>query len=242
MEREGYLLLYCKVKNAFKIAFFHHRIRNIFTFIICLIAAPHLIADHLFKIDIKPVYIFSEADSKSEKIKALYQADDIHVISLNDKWANVSFLIGTETVAGWVEKIYLQSQVNETELENDTTLDVMDIAIDNTAKELSIEKSSKSELQCVETKEGNNINGCFVYIDLELKGAADLHFADVSCAVKFEVSSSSTKIITQEKKVRTPLKEGMGAVRLQVAMIPLFEKEVSAINLLSYHCTVEKMF
>jgi len=235
-------LLYSQVKKTLKTVFIQHRIYNIYFFIICFCAAPHLFADNLFKIDIKPVYIFSEADNKSEKIESLYQASDISIISLNDKWANISFLIGKDTVVGWVEKIYLQSQDMVPELKDNSASDVMDITLDSTTQELNIVKSSKTKLQCVKNQEGNSITGCFVYIDLELKGAVDSEFANVSCSVKFEVSTTSTKIITQEKKVRTPLKEGTGAVRLQVAMIPLFEKEVSAINLLSYHCTVEKMY
>lgn len=208
----------------------------------CVFAMSHAIADDLFKIDIKPVVIYAQADSNSEHIKTLYQASDIEIISLDEKWAKVSILIEQEKIIGWVDKVFLKSQETKIGTQNSTKLEVMNIALDDEIQELYIVKSSKSKLQCVETEQSNNINGCFVYIDLELKGDVDSSFADVSCAVKFEVSSNSTKIITQHKKVRTPLKEGVGAVRLQIAMIPLFEREVSAINLLSYSCRVEKIY
>jgi hypothetical protein len=219
------------------------KINDIMKVLLCyFFTVAHVNADDSFKIDIKPVAIYAQADNASELVKTLYQANNIEVISLNEKWAKVSLIVEQEKIIGWVEKIYLKSQESEVDTDNSAKLEVMDIALDDEIQELYIVKSSTSKLQCVETEQSNNINGCFVYIDLELKGAVDSRFADVSCAAKFEVSSISTKIITQEKKVRTPLKEGVGAVRLQIAMMPLFEREVSSINLLSYTCRVEKMY
>jgi len=65
----------------------------------------------------------------------------------------------------------------------------------------------------------------------------------VSCKAEFELSFKGTqnKQVWQQKNIRTPLKKGKGAARIQLALMPVIEKSADAISVLSYQCRLEKI-
>ena len=80
-------------------------------------------------------------------------------------------------------------------------------------------------------------------IDLEVKGPSSSALVEVSCKAEFELNfnDSLSRQLWEQKKIRTPLKQGKGAARLQLAVLPMLEQSVSSINVLSYQCRLEKI-
>ncbi len=207
-----------------------------------------LLAAAVYKIDVQPVNIYLEPRTNSEIVHSLYQAENIKVLQLRGKWAQVQLKINTKTVLGWVDKLSLSTQLVQQELTNSVLnqyqatqgkLSETKLATNNYGA-----KAVNSGLYCTKSNNKALVNGCVVDIDVEVIGPVEAGSARVSCQAEFEITlvTGELKQVWEQKKILTPMKKGEGAARIQIAILPLAINSVKLITLVSYQCRLEKLF
>jgi hypothetical protein len=223
-------------------------------FIVSLAAMTPLIvnAQEFFKIDIKPVSIHMQASYESKVLHSLYSAKFLKVMSLQGKWVKVEFTLDGKGVIGWVEKSNIQVQAPVTRAIVHEPKNILVKGTNN--REASTKggffdqqahkvKVIGNEMHCTYVSDKKLVTGCVLDIDVEVNGPKKAKLAEISCKAEFELKllDGQTKSAWETKRVRTPLKNEIGAARLQLAILPLYEKVVQAINVQSYQCRLEKI-
>ena len=208
-----------------------------------LLCCEFSLAAQYYSIEVQPVKIYQRPSSDGIIVHSLYKADHIQVLQLQSKWAKIKFRAAGEDIIGWVEKIKIfpQRQKAASAAASEVVKDrrVVDFFIENQYAA----KAINSDLHCVKTADQKSINGCVLDIDLEVRGPATSNLVEVSCKAEFELSfiGANSKQVWQQKNIRTPLKKGQGAARMQLALLPMIEQSAESITVLSYQCRLEKI-
>ncbi|MCJ8337193.1 MAG: SH3 domain-containing protein [Pseudomonadales bacterium] len=200
-------------------------------------------ASQLYAIEVQPVNIYQEPSVDAKVLHSLYKADHIQVLQLQGKWAEVKFRDTDQDIVGWVEKTKLALELAEPSTAVASAVEENPQKVDFFVENQFFAKSVNSDLHCVKSTDKKSIKGCVLDIDLEVKGPSSSALVEVSCKAEFELnfSDSLSRQLWEQKNIRTPLKQGKGAARLQLAVLPMLEQSVSSINVLSYQCRLEKI-
>ncbi len=200
-------------------------------------------AGQFYAIEVQPVKIYQRPGADSIVIHSLYKANHIQVLQLQSKWAKIKFRTAGKDIVGWVEKTKIFAEPQNAVVDPATEVTEIRPVVDFFIENQYAAKALNSDLHCVKTADQKSINGCVLDIDLEVKGPENSNLVEVSCKAEFELSFKGTqnKQVWQQKNIRTPLKKGKGAARIQLALMPVIEKSADAISVLSYQCRLEKI-
>ncbi|MGB1239535.1 MAG: hypothetical protein ACPG4U_15050 [Pseudomonadales bacterium] len=189
-----------------------------------------------YLVEVPPAGLFAQPSENAAKVVTFYRASDIDILEIREKWAQVSFTHEGERVTGWLLKTRLQlqqaPQIGATKQQKNAQ---------NQLKTSSASvKAINSDLHCIESA-AVQLEGCVVDVDVEIKADQHARYAQVSCRVEFELIYSDLSRERREisKRLRTPLKAGVGAARVQLALLPLSDKKMNKINKIAHSCDLE---
>jgi hypothetical protein len=197
-------------------------------------------AQTLYKIDVNTVAIYQQPTIESEVVQRLYFAENIQLLQIHNKWVKIRFQSQGSEIEGWVTKTDLKLQQKTS-----TDIAINDVVAssdksDSQTLDLSKFKVSaiNGDIYCNRSKDKKSIIGCVVEIDIEIKATKKANTAQVACAAYLDTVQvdGNTKQRIEHKKIRTPIKKGVGAARMQLAVIPLKDKQVKSIKLSSFKC------
>jgi|GEM_PF-2639501 len=215
---------------------------------LCLAGANSTWAATLYEIEVEKVKLYKGPSEKHSVVDSLYQASNIEILKQQGPWAQISFNNAGKVIVGWVLKNRLtvantsQTAVKLTENSNTAVKDQKDSDAffyenDYGAKVIGY------DVDCVNLADTQYISGCVANFDLDVKGPVEGDSVTIMCKAEFEMGFESLKpkLIWEQKVIRTPLKKGVGAVRVQLAVIPLLEKQVINITMQSHQCRLESV-
>jgi len=206
------------------------------------------LATQLYEIEVEKIIIYQGPSEKQPVIHALYEASDIELLKLKGAWAKVSFKYTDKIIVGWVKKNALL--VKKTPQAINQELSKKSNALPKTTGASAFfyendfgAKVISYDLACVKFTNTHYISGCVANIDVDIKGPVEGNSVTIMCKAEFEMGFEKTKPkqVWEQKVIRTPIKEGIGAVRMQLAVIPLLEKQVTDITMQSHQCRLESV-
>ena len=208
----------------------------------------------LYEIAIEAAKIYKTPKVNAVIVHSLFAASDIVIIKQQGRWAQVSFSLEGKQIKGWIKRDRLQAVSKAdrgkalaitTEKIDKTRLKSSEIRPHNvfSADNVYGVKVIDTDLTCVKVAKTAFISGCLMNIDLEISGPSTASSVAVMCKGEFELKiKDRIKHLWQEKIIRTPLKEGVGAARVELAVIPLLEKNVTNISMQSHQCRLDRVF
>jgi len=216
--------------------------------ILCLLSANSIWAAKLYEIEVDKVKLYKGPSEKRSVVDSFYQASNIEILKQQGSWAQISFKNADKVVVGWVLKNQLSvarsSQVAAKLSDNSNTAvkepkdsDAFFSENDFGAKVIGY------DLDCVNVADTQYISGCVANFDLDVKGPVEGDSVTIMCKAEFEMGFETlkSKLTWEQKVIRTPLKKGIGAVRVHLAVIPLLEKQVINITMQSHQCRLESV-
>lgn len=97
------------------------------------------------------------------------------------------------------------------------------------------------KLNCLPTGDSEqHVEGCLLDLDLAITAPDRFEAANVSCnSILTLHSGSSREQIEEVGHIRTPIKNGQGAARMQLMIFPQRDYPVSEVTLNEYHCEIK---
>lgn len=207
-------------------------------------------AEQKYKIEVSPVAVRNEPSKDAKVILSLYQANNVEILELAGKWAKVNIEKDANIVTGWVEKTDLKlPEKNYTQISQSPDYNVVH---QDDSQQLHSEKllqkgykawAISSDLHCINEKKNATVTGCVIDVDLEATGPEDAQSIEVSCKAVFDMLliDESKRSHWLKKTIRTPLKQGKGAARVQMTVLPVLDTQLKNVEVTSYECQLEKI-
>jgi len=185
----------------------------------------------LYQVNAAPVNVRRGPVVQHPVVFQLLKGSQVQLLSRDEPWVEIS-LLADDSRKGWMHGRYLSRQKLESsvELPNQPTA--------AGAAQLAV---VASQLHCVNLPDSQKLGGCLVYIDVALNGLANTDVGVVSCRADIALLAESGEEFEQrrEKSLRTPLKEGSGAARLEMLVLAQPAGEVTSMKLLEHRCQLE---
>jgi len=214
----------------------------------CLVGANSTWAAKLYEIEVEKVNLYKGPSEKHSVIDSFYQASNIEILKQQGSWAQISFKNADKVVVGWVLKKQLSvtsnpqvaaklSENSNTAVKDQRDSDAFFSENDFGAKVIGY------DLDCINLADTQYISGCVANFDLDVKGPVEGDSVTIMCKAEFEMEFETLKpkLTWEQKLIRTPLKKGVGAARVHLAVIPLLEKQVINITMQSHQCRLESV-
>jgi hypothetical protein len=153
---------------------------------------------------------------KSEKVLFIKQEGD---------WVNISFSHPDgRQIEGWMHAAYLKPDVEEKQK-----------AVPLQAKALG------AHLECLPNTDNIGVGSCMLSIDLSVSGALDHDAAVIRCEseVLLYLEGGEVQSMQEVGRIRTPLKKGAGAARMQLMVFPVTTLTVDKMTVGDYRCIAQ---
>lgn len=179
--------------------------------------------------------------------RILFKAQPNEAVVVSEEkagWANLTFVQRSPSdTQGWIHKDFLSpvvSEVSEAPVESTAVSpDVVGTteAKQATATDLTTETLG-AYLDCLPNNEANGVGSCMLDIDLNVAGGDGLTAVEVRCEAEFDafLRSGEQLRMTEVGRIRTPVKDGVGAARMQLMVFPLVKERIESISLADYQC------
>lgn len=193
-----------------------------------------------YRISVDPVSLMLTPRSDASVVHQFYQANRVVILAFEGKWVKISFQEQGSDYIGWVEKTHLQP-LKPSSSRQSTDSDLTKSQVANSAV-VSV-KAINSDLHCMKSGSVQPTSGCVVDVDIEINAAKEMAAVLVSCEVDFDITYVDQEIEkrTIAKRIRTPLKNKVGAARLQIALLPLSDRKIKQIKKADHSCKVESV-
>ncbi len=204
-----------------------------------------LYAQILYKIEVDTVAIHQQPSVESSVVHRLYSAENIQLLKIHNKWVKIRFDTEMGEIEGWTTKTDLK--VQQALPDKLLVSDVIESTVKSAPATFDLSKFKVSaingDIYCNRSKNKQSVSGCVVEIDIDISATNKAKLAEVTCEAKLETAQldGNKKHHTEQKVIRTPLKKGKGAARMQLAVIPLKDTLVKTIKLTSYQCQISAL-
>lgn len=210
-------------------------------------------AQSLYEIAVEKIAIYEQPNTQSKVVNRLYQASDVQLLTVQSKWVEVRFQHQGRDIVGWIDKKHLSFKKSlldspqHSELNQSVKEQPINPSAEGQQATIDLEKYSaraiNADIYCSKILKTKQVSGCVVDVDVEIKGSLTASVARVVCeaGLVMQLADDSVKERRQRKAIRTPLKKGEGAARVQLAVIPLIDAQVHAVKLQSYQCQLQNL-
>ena len=192
---------------------------------LCLYSS-HVSALDFYRVNDEPVNVRSGPDKKFPMLAQAKKGEQVLFIKQEGDWANI-FISHPDgrKLEGWIYAIYIQPES-------------VDRQTDVPAKAESI----GAHLKCLPNAEKTGVSSCMLDIDFTVTGPLDEDAAEVRCEseVLLHLASGDVKPLQEAGRIRTPLKKGVGAARMQLIVFPLSTESVEKVTVVDYRCIAQK--
>lgn len=167
------------------------------------------------------------------------QPDEAVVISEEKAgWANLTFIQRSPAkTQGWIHKDFLAPATAELS-PPPISAEASETAVSEPADSRLTTETLGAYLDCLPNNEATGVGSCMLDIDLNVAGGDGLTAVEVRCEAEFDafLRSGEQLRMTEVGRIRTPVKDGVGAARMQLMVFPLVKERIESITLADYQC------
>ena len=154
------------------------------------------------------------------------KGEQVLFIKQKGDWANIFFLHPDgRQVEGWIYALYIQPE-----------------SVDRQVNVPVKAEAIGAHLKCLPNAEKTGVSSCMLDIDFTVTGPLNEDAAEVRCEseVLLHLNTGEVQPLQEAGRIRTPLKEGVGAARMQLIVFPLSKEPVEKVTVVDYRCIGQK--
>ena len=198
-----------------------HRWIAVVCFWLFTFSLPASALDYYVVID-EPINVRAGAGTQYPMMAQVHKGEQVLLIKKEGDWANIFFIHPDgRKLEGWLHGKFIQPL--EEKLQQNAVVKTEVLG---------------AHLACQPNAENTGVGSCLLDIDLTLKGPQNIEATEVHCEseVLLNFSGNLTKPIQESGRIRTPLKNGVGAARMQIVIFPVSKDVIEEINIIDYRC------
>ncbi|SIS59767.1 SH3 domain-containing protein [Neptunomonas antarctica] len=200
---------------------------TIFFFLCLFFTSFNALALEYYRVTDEPINIRVGPGTNFKMLAQARKGEKVLFLKQDGDWVNISFLHPDgRKVQGWMHAAYLKPEAGtEEKLENVPVL----------AKALG------AHLECLPNTNNVGVGSCMLNLDLSVSGPLDHDAAEIRCESELllYLESGEVKPLQEVGRIRTPLKEGVGAARIQLMVFPVTTSTVEKVTVVDYHCIAQ---
>lgn len=179
-----------------------------------------------YRVNDEHVNIRTGPDKKFPTLIQAKKDEQVLFIKQEGDWANIFFLEPDgRQVEGWIYAIYVQPE--SLGRQEDAAIKAESIG---------------AHLKCLPNAEKTGVSSCMLDIDFTVTGPLNEDAAEVRCEsdILLHLDSGDVQSLQEAGRIRTPLKKGVGAARMQLIVFPLSGESVEKVTMVDYRCIAQK--
>ncbi|SFG95067.1 SH3 domain-containing protein [Neptunomonas qingdaonensis] len=191
-----------------------------------LMSSSFVSALDFYRVNDEPINVRSGPGKKFPTLAQAKKGEQVLFIKQEGDWANIFFIHPDgRQVEGWIYAIYIQPES-------------VDRQVDTVVKAESI----GAHLKCLPNAEKTGVSSCMLDIDFTVTGPLNEDAAQVRCEseVLLHLANGDVQPLQEAGRIRTPLKKGVGAARMQLIVFPLSKESVEKVTVVDYRCIAQK--
>lgn len=190
------------------------------------LSAPSRALDY-YLVTAEPINVRSGPGTQNRMIAQVYKGEHVLFIKQEGDWANIFFLHPDgRKVEGWIHSKFIQKEAEAVQSDSPVVAEAI-----------------SANLDCATNENKPGISSCLLDIDLTVTGPLDKDSADVRCESEMlmQLSDNQLKPVQETGRIRTPLKNGAGAARMQLMVFPLIKGDyhIENLSVVDYRCIAE---
>lgn len=222
------ILGFFQVRKEDKREFMSYFLRSVFLIfvMVCGVSTPSLALDYYRVID-EPINVRTGPGTNNKMIAQVYKGENVLFIKQQGDWANIFFLHPDgRKVEGWIHSKFIKKEADAVQSNSPVVAEAIG-----------------ANLDCATNKNRKGISGCLLDIDLTVTGPFGKDSVSVRCESEMlmELSNGQVKPVQETGRIRTPLKSGAGAARMQLMVFPLIKGDyfIENLSVVDYRCIAE---
>lgn len=179
-----------------------------------------------YRVTDEPINVRSGPGTKFSVLLKAKKGEQVLLIKKQEDWANIFFLHSDgRQVEGWMHADYLQRE-SESRQEN-TTVKADSIG---------------AHLKCLPNAQKSGVSSCMLDIDFTVTGPRSETAAEIRCEseVLLHLKGGEVQPLQEAGRIRTPIKKGVGAARMQLMVFPLTKVTVEKVTVVDYRCIAQE--
>lgn len=178
-----------------------------------------------YRVTDEPINIRSGPGTTFPALLKAKKGEQVLFIKKQGDWANIFFLHSDgRQIEGWMHVAYLKQ---ESESRQEDTVIKAD--------------SIGAHLKCLPNAQKSGVSSCMLDIDFTVTGPISETAAEVRCEseVLLHLDGGDVQPLQEAGRIRTPLKKGLGAARMQLMVFPLTKVMVEKVTVVDYRCVAQ---
>jgi len=170
----------------------------------------------------EPINVRIGPGTNHKMIAQVGKNEQVLLIKKEGDWANIFFMhLDGRKVEGWMHSDFIRPDAS-----------VRQAAAPVTAH------ATYAQMECKEDDEKQVIASCFMDIDISIVGPEEVDAVAVLCESEmlYSVKDGESLPVQESGKIRTPLKHGEGAARMQLVIFPSAKQPVDSVTVVDYRC------
>ncbi|QEQ96367.1 SH3 domain-containing protein [Neptunomonas concharum] len=194
--------------------------------LIMMVASFQARALEFYKVIDEPINIRSGPGVSFERLAQAKKNEQVLLIKRQEDWANIFFIHPDgRKVEGWIHSDFISPDGEVRQA--DSKLKASAIG---------------AQLNCLPNAENTGIGSCLLNIDLTVVGPLTTDTVAVACESELLMHvNNETHPLQESGRIRTPLKQGSGAARMQIIVLPPNQKSIEKMTLVDYRCMAKAL-
>lgn len=200
--------------------------KGVVLLLVMIVASFQARALEFYKVIDEPINIRSGPGVSFERLAQAKKNEQVLLIKKQGDWANIFFIHPDgRKVEGWIHSDFISPDADVRQA--DTELKASAIG---------------AQLNCLPNAESTGIGSCLLNIDLTVVGPLTTDTVAVVCESELLMHISNETYPLQESgRIRTPLKQGSGAARMQIIVLPSNQQPIDKVTLVDYRCVAKAL-
>ncbi|QLE97386.1 SH3 domain-containing protein [Neptunomonas phycophila] len=170
----------------------------------------------------EPINVRTGPGTQNKAIAQAHKNEQVLLIKKEGDWANIFFVHPDgRKIEGWMHADFIKPDAAVRQENTPVTA-----------------HASYAHMECQEDAEKEVIATCLLDIDISIAGPQDAEAVSVLCESEmlYNVKDGEALPVQESGNIRTPLKHGEGAARMQLVIFPSAKQPVSSVTVVDYRC------
>jgi uncharacterized protein YgiM (DUF1202 family) len=170
----------------------------------------------------EPINVRTGPGTQNAMIAQVKKHEQILLIKTEGDWANIFFIHSDgRKVEGWIHRDFIAPDESVRQENSRVTA-----------------QAQSAHIQCQDDESVEQISTCLLDIDITVSGPENDEAAAVLCESELVYTTSEGVTIPAQEsgKIRTPLKNGTGAARMQMMIFPSAQQSVKSVTVVDFRC------
>jgi uncharacterized protein YgiM (DUF1202 family) len=190
--------------------------------IFCLLLGMKAFALEYYVVIDEPINVRSGPGTNNQVVTKVHKNEQVLVIKTENDWANIFFMKPDgRKLEGWIHRDFIAPDESVRQQESPV-----------------IAQARSVHIQCQDDEALEQIKTCLLDIDITVNGPENSDAAAILCESELIYTTQDDKPMPAQEsgKIRTPLKHGTGAARMQLMIFPSLHKSVKSVTIVDYRC------